>query len=645
MTGSEYSGDYSLALGISYFLIAGHLARQIFQALKLPGAVAILITGFAGSYFMQVEIGHARKELQKLAFFLILVRAGTEIDLRAASQVHLLMIIIIPAMLEMTAIAFYAMYMYDWVAQQAFTLGCVLFCLGEGLVVPKICQFAKLFPGHPLIKDMMLWVPLEATLALTVFGILETQIAAGDDVSGGVIAGAVLLQIFCSSFFGLLLGLLVGFLAKIRHTILLPTVGQIPLAVMELHKTVKRRSLQALSPGGAVNNLEPISEVEQEESPTSPHSGESADSAGSGVLRTSTVLALPATSESEEEEIVEYIQRPLFTNCKAEALVMLLGICLVVEGLGEPGGIPLGFLPKTLLFQPELFCILTACGFKYGSGHEVMVEIHHSLDHVWVFGSLVLFSMIGSNTDLSAFSELRSVLPLLAVGAVARFISIVTMRALTLRMRSCCSHCRQVNRKLILADSCFYFVCVFAKASIQGAIGGIPKAKAFWGEDTMASDFIAISSSIAIIFYAVIGCISLELLGPLLLKYTHDVRFKAGSCSCKDAKALKEKDWDAIFSPPADSDVRSSVSKQSIGHGEQDLPTRIRSRTLSEFFEDRRDSLEERILTSISFRTTTSPLLTRTNSKASQHSHPTGTDDTMVVTVPPGAEKMVVLKL
>jgi hypothetical protein len=539
---------YSLQLGIAYFLIVGHLARQLFQSIKLPGAVAIIIVGFIGSFFMQSELLAARNELQMLAFFLILLRAGSEIDLRSLGKPDLLMLIIIPGLCEMTAIAIYAMYVFNWRAVEGYVLGCILFCLGEGLVVPKVCQFAKVYPGHPLIQDMMIWVPLEATFALTVFGILTSE-SEPSDASEGTQIGGVILQLSCTAFFGLTLGFAAGFFSKIRSKILLPAIEEFPERMRRLRKKKKKQDKamqKALSRRSKSKDHDWDAQALADETTLSIE-GPDRLPASAVVMQLDKLFdELPMESPSHarphknaievilDEKEVQYIQRPLFTNCKAEALVLVFGLCLFAMGLGEEGGVPEGFIADKWLFQPELFVLLTACGFKYGIGDEIMHDIQHSLDSIWVFGSIVLFGSIGSKTTVSVFKETGNVLPLFIVGSLARFLSIVGVRTVTMPIRSCkCNACWNTNKRLILADSAFYFTCVFAKASIQGALGSIPTTKKFFEGDIDAVHvrvMISTAAKIAIIFYAIIGCIALEIAGPKLLLYTQQARL---NCVCE----------------------------------------------------------------------------------------------------------------
>lgn len=540
---------YSLQLGIAYFLLVGHLARQLFQSIKLPGAVAIIIVGFIGSFFMQSELLAARNELQMLAFFLILLRAGSEIDLRSLGKPDLLMLIIVPGLCEMTAIAIYAMYVYNWTAIEGYVLGCILFCLGEGLVVPKVCQFAKVYPGHPLIQDMMIWVPLEATLALTVFGVLTSE-SEPSEASQGTQIGGVILQLSCTAFFGLTLGFAAGFFSKVRSKILLPAIEEFPERMRRLRKKKRKQDKtmqKALSRRSKSKDQDWDAQALADTSTLSiPEDAEHLPASAVVMQLDKLFDELPQESPSHsrpqkntieiilDEKEVQYIQRPLFTNCKAEALVLVCGLCLFAMGLGEEGGVPEGFILDKWLFQPELFVLLTACGFKYGIGDEIMHDIQHSLDSIWVFGSIVLFGSIGSKTSVSVFKETGNVLPLFIIGQIARFVSIVLVRTVTMPIRSCkCRACWATNKRLILADSAFYFTCVIAKASIQGALGSIPTMKKFFeGEEDAVNVRVMISTAakISIIFYAIIGCIALEIAGPRLLLYTQQARL---NCVCE----------------------------------------------------------------------------------------------------------------
>merc|ERR1719382_355272 len=126
---------YPLELGWAYLLLAGYLARVAFASVRLPGAVGVLLVGYAFSHFMQEDILAARDDLQRFAFFLVLLNAGFEVSIKRLRP-RILVISLLPAVLEMAGIAAVAVLLQGFSVVQGCVLGCVLFPLGEGLVIP-----------------------------------------------------------------------------------------------------------------------------------------------------------------------------------------------------------------------------------------------------------------------------------------------------------------------------------------------------------------------------------------------------------------------------------------------------------------------------------------------------------------------------
>merc|ERR1719436_397401 len=81
---------------------------------------------------------------------------------------------------------------------------------------------------------------------------------------------------------------------------------------------------------------------------------------------------------------------------------------------------------------------------------------------VWVFGQLILFSMLGSRTEPEVFSIFPHVLPLMVTGLCFRFAGIVL--ALTLAKPTqpvrpcCCPACQEANWSSIWPDVVFCFL-------------------------------------------------------------------------------------------------------------------------------------------------------------------------------------------
>ena len=72
--------DYPVYLALGYLVLVAYIARTLFMSIRLPGAVGVLLAGWAWSTFAQDDIIAARADLQTLAFFLVLLMLLTPLS-------------------------------------------------------------------------------------------------------------------------------------------------------------------------------------------------------------------------------------------------------------------------------------------------------------------------------------------------------------------------------------------------------------------------------------------------------------------------------------------------------------------------------------------------------------------------------------
>merc|ERR1712050_590928 len=108
-----------MGIALAYLFLVAYVARTVFISIRLPGAVGVFLTGFAFRYFMQTDMLGARDELQELAFFLVLLTAGFEINLKDLN-LHTLILAWVPVSFEMLGIACCAYSFLGFDMVQAF---------------------------------------------------------------------------------------------------------------------------------------------------------------------------------------------------------------------------------------------------------------------------------------------------------------------------------------------------------------------------------------------------------------------------------------------------------------------------------------------------------------------------------------------
>eukprot|EP00931_Biecheleriopsis_adriatica_P048761 TRINITY_DN28172_c0_g1_i3.p1 TRINITY_DN28172_c0_g1~~TRINITY_DN28172_c0_g1_i3.p1 ORF type:complete len:585 (-),score=121.45 TRINITY_DN28172_c0_g1_i3:172-1926(-) len=216
---------------------------------------------------------------------------------------------------------------------------------------------------------------------------------------------------------------------------------------------------------------------------------------------------------------------PLFNGGSAEAFLMVLAVELVAFALGKGGAgnelVPMGFCPGSM-FQSELLVIVTGTVFAYfcDSHQELLHDVENTVGQVWVFGQLVLFSMLGSKTTPGILPHLGQVLPIMAVGLSMRFIGVFVAIVLTARARGC--ECFDTA----FSDAAFCFLSTLPRATIQGALGAVPLKQDFFHHGYVnkqpVQEFIFTAARLYILLNSVTGMILLNTLGPLLLKHSEE---------------------------------------------------------------------------------------------------------------------------
>jgi len=172
------------------------------------------------------------------------------------------------------------------------------------------------------------------------------------------------------------------------------------------------------------------------------------------------------------------------------------------------------------LFQPELMVIITGTVFSYVADPHLLHEIEILLGELWVFGGIILFSMLGSKTTVAILPKVAHIVPLWCAGVTMRFIGVLIGIASTAKARGCKDH------STVLLDSVFCLLCTLPRATIQGALGAVPLHGRFFasGYDNKAEvrEFIFIAARLYILCTSVCGMITLNTFGPRILQLTDE---------------------------------------------------------------------------------------------------------------------------
>jgi len=136
-----------VALSIALIIILGLSADYLFQKIKLPGLIGMLIVGVtAGPYvlnMMSPEMMKVSGDFRKIALIVILLRAGFELRRDALQRVGRAAVIMsaVPAVFEIAGIMLVAPKLLHMTYLEAAILGSILAAVSPAVVVPLMIDF------------------------------------------------------------------------------------------------------------------------------------------------------------------------------------------------------------------------------------------------------------------------------------------------------------------------------------------------------------------------------------------------------------------------------------------------------------------------------------------------------------------------
>lgn len=148
-----------------------------------------------------------------------------------------------------------------------------------------------------------------------------------------------------------------------------------------------------------------------------------------------------------------------------------------------------------------------ATGFIILERREDMAhEISSKLGKIWVFASIMLFTLVGAQVDISlAWNTGLVGLGLIACGLVARSVGV--MLAL-------------INSPLTYPERVFTVVSYWPKATVQAAMGAVPlMAMKAGGMSTEPGNIILAVAVMSIIFTAPLGALAIKWVGERVLEF------------------------------------------------------------------------------------------------------------------------------
>jgi NhaP-type Na+/H+ or K+/H+ antiporter len=255
-----------MLLSLSLIILLGFALKGIFEKMKVPGLLGMLLAGILlGPHALNLispEIMVVSGDLREIAMIIILTRVGITLDLKDLKKVGrpAVLMSFIPATFEIIGVVLLAPPLLGISYVEAAILGAILGAVSPAIIVPKMLHLMEAGYGKTNSVPQMILAGASADdIYVIVLFTSFMGLAAGDGFSP-----LSLLRIPLSIVTGLLVGLLIGFslvqLFKrlhMRDTVKVLLILGLSLLVMGLEPAISKSVpfsgfLAVMAIGGAI---------------------------------------------------------------------------------------------------------------------------------------------------------------------------------------------------------------------------------------------------------------------------------------------------------------------------------------------------------------------------------------------------------
>ncbi|MDH8678018.1 cation:proton antiporter [Fusibacter bizertensis] len=208
-----------MLLSLSLILIVGFSLSGIFNRLKLPGLMGMILTGILlGPYvlnWISNDILDISSELREIALIIILTRAGLAIDLADLKRVGrpAILMCFVPATFELVAIILLAPPLFGISVIEAAILGTVLAAVSPAVIVPRMLHLMEngygkdksipqLIMAGASVDDIYVIVLFTAFMGMyggegfNASTLLKVPISIALGIGLGIISGVIIVKVF-----------------------------------------------------------------------------------------------------------------------------------------------------------------------------------------------------------------------------------------------------------------------------------------------------------------------------------------------------------------------------------------------------------------------------------------------------------------
>lgn len=255
-----------MLLSFALIILLGFAMKGIFEKLKIPGLLGMLLAGILlGPHLLNLispEIISVSADLREIAMIIILVRVGLTLDLKDLKKVGrpAILISFVPATLEIIAVTLLAPRLLHISTIDAAVLGAILGAVSPAIIVPKMLHLMEAGYGQKnKIPQMILAGASLDDIYVIVLFTSFLSLAMGEGFKS-----SQLLRIPASIVTGLIIGLIIGYLLvqlfkriHMRDTVKVLLILGLSFLLMGLEQTINRAFpfsgfLAVMAVGGAI---------------------------------------------------------------------------------------------------------------------------------------------------------------------------------------------------------------------------------------------------------------------------------------------------------------------------------------------------------------------------------------------------------
>ncbi|MBI9012742.1 MAG: cation:proton antiporter [Clostridiales bacterium] len=213
-----------MTTSIAIIILLGLILNYIFEKLKLPGLLGMLLLGILlGPYVFNIldaDLLVISADLRKIALIIILLRAGLGISKNNLSKVGktALKMSFIPGILEGFTVAFLTMLFFDLSFVEGGILGFIVAAVSPAVVVPSMLSFIenKIGTKKNIPTLILASASIDDVVAITIFTTF-LGLYSGSKVNIGIQLLNIPISILLGITIGFLLGLLLVYLFNKLH--------------------------------------------------------------------------------------------------------------------------------------------------------------------------------------------------------------------------------------------------------------------------------------------------------------------------------------------------------------------------------------------------------------------------------------------